>query len=126
MPATLAQVRKVYAERALAMGNALRKELGRELEGIIKDLDVDALERDFALKEALVELENMVGDEGIKRVEIFKAVEHMREVSDQYRAKLAQGFRLMQEREAFNKRTSAMAQQNRYQDMTFRIARNAA
>jgi DNA-binding transcriptional MocR family regulator len=28
MPATLAQVRKVYAERALAMGNALRKELG--------------------------------------------------------------------------------------------------
>jgi DNA-binding transcriptional MocR family regulator len=28
MPATLANVRKVYAERALAMGNALRKELG--------------------------------------------------------------------------------------------------
>ena len=28
MPATLAHVRKVYAERALAMGNALRKELG--------------------------------------------------------------------------------------------------
>jgi 2-aminoadipate transaminase len=28
MPATLAHVRKVYAERALAMGNALRRELG--------------------------------------------------------------------------------------------------
>jgi 2-aminoadipate transaminase len=28
MPATLANVRKVYAERALAMGNALRRELG--------------------------------------------------------------------------------------------------
>ena len=28
MPATLAHVRKVYAERALAMGNALRKQLG--------------------------------------------------------------------------------------------------
>jgi 2-aminoadipate transaminase len=28
MPATLAHVRQVYAERALAMGNALRKELG--------------------------------------------------------------------------------------------------
>ena len=32
MPATLAQVRQVYAERALAMGNALRKDLGAALE----------------------------------------------------------------------------------------------
>ena len=32
MPATLAHVRKVYAERALTMGNALRKELGDAIE----------------------------------------------------------------------------------------------
>ncbi len=32
MPATLAHVRKVYAERAQAMGNALRKELGDAIE----------------------------------------------------------------------------------------------
>nr|WP_326527907.1 PLP-dependent aminotransferase family protein [Rhodoferax sp.] len=32
MPATLSHVRKVYAERALAMGNALRKELGGAIE----------------------------------------------------------------------------------------------
>jgi DNA-binding transcriptional MocR family regulator len=32
MPATLANVRKVYAERALAMGNALRRELGDAIE----------------------------------------------------------------------------------------------
>jgi DNA-binding transcriptional MocR family regulator len=32
MPATLAHVRKVYAERALAMGHALRKELGDAIE----------------------------------------------------------------------------------------------
>ena len=32
MPATLAHVRKVYAERALVMGNALRKELGDAIE----------------------------------------------------------------------------------------------
>ncbi|MBC7621140.1 MAG: PLP-dependent aminotransferase family protein [Candidatus Saccharibacteria bacterium] len=32
MPATLAHVRQVYAERALAMGNALRKDLGAALE----------------------------------------------------------------------------------------------
>ncbi|HPW85025.1 MAG TPA: PLP-dependent aminotransferase family protein, partial [Rhodoferax sp.] len=32
MPATLAHVRKVYAERALAMGNALRRELGDAIE----------------------------------------------------------------------------------------------
>jgi 2-aminoadipate transaminase len=32
MPATLAKVRKVYAERAQAMGNALRKELGNAID----------------------------------------------------------------------------------------------
>ena len=32
MPATLANVRKVYAERAQAMGNALRRELGDAVE----------------------------------------------------------------------------------------------
>jgi DNA-binding transcriptional MocR family regulator len=32
MPATLANVRKVYAERASTMGNALRKELGDAIE----------------------------------------------------------------------------------------------
>jgi DNA-binding transcriptional MocR family regulator len=32
MPATLAHVRKVYAERALSMGNALRRELGDAIE----------------------------------------------------------------------------------------------
>jgi DNA-binding transcriptional MocR family regulator len=32
MPATLAHVRKVYGERALAMGNALRKDLGDAIE----------------------------------------------------------------------------------------------
>ena len=32
MPATLAHVRKVYSERALVMGNALRKELGDAIE----------------------------------------------------------------------------------------------
>ena len=32
MPAALAQVRKVYAERALAMGQALRRELGDAIE----------------------------------------------------------------------------------------------
>ncbi|OYT94132.1 MAG: aspartate aminotransferase [Burkholderiales bacterium PBB3] len=32
MPATLAHVRQVYAERALAMGNALRKDLGDAIE----------------------------------------------------------------------------------------------
>jgi DNA-binding transcriptional MocR family regulator len=32
MPATLAHVRKVYAERALAMGDALRQDLGEAIE----------------------------------------------------------------------------------------------
>src|SRR5438445_1009552 len=59
-------------------------------------------------------------------MDVYKAVQTLSELSDQYRAKLAEGNRLLEQRTAFNKRVAAQAQQNRYQDMTFRVSRNAA
>lgn len=75
-------------------------------------------------KEMLKNLENMVGDEPIRRIEIFKEIEALRGLSDQYRALVDQGTRLIDERTAYNKRVAAATQRNRYQDMTFRVARN--
>lgn len=86
----------------------------------------DNLERDFGLQEALVELENMIGDEAKLRIEIFKELEGMRETSDEFRSVIAEGQRLIDEREAYNKRVAVLAQTNRYQDMTFRMSRNSA
>jgi hypothetical protein len=77
-------------------------------------------------KEMLKNLENLVGDEPIRRIQIFKELQTLRELSDQYRAMLDEGTRLIDERAAFNKRVAAQTQRGRYQDMTFRVSRNHA
>ncbi len=79
-----------------------------------------------SVKEALVEIENKLGDEPIKRIEIFKEIETLRDLSEQYRAKIDEGTRMIDERAAFNKRVAAQTQRSRYQDMTFRVSRNHA
>jgi len=84
--------------------------------------EADAL----AAKEMIVDLENKVGDEPIRRIEIFKEIQALRELSDQYRSMVDEGSRLIDERAAFNKRVAAQTQLNRYQDMTFRVSRNHA
>jgi hypothetical protein len=71
-------------------------------------------------------LEDMVGDEPVLRVAIFKEIEALRALSERYRSVVAQGTRLIDERAAFNTGVAAMTQMNRYQDMTFRVHRNHA
>lgn len=80
----------------------------------------------LAAKELLKGLEDLVGDEPIRRIEIFKEMQALRELSDQYRALVNEGTRLLDERTAYNKRVSAATQLNRYQDVTFRVSRNHA
>ncbi|MGJ8649123.1 MAG: hypothetical protein ACSHX4_02075 [Opitutaceae bacterium] len=101
-------------------------ELNREIRELNLDRNIDDAERDLALKQSLVELENMVGDEGVLRIEVFRQQEALRELSEGYRALLLRGARLLDEREAYNKRVAELVQRNRYQDMTFRVSRNAA
>ena len=67
-----------------------------------------------------------MGDEPVLRIAIFKEIEALRNLSDQYRTLLDEGARLVDERTAFNKRVAAATQLNRYQDMTFRVSRNHA
>ena len=111
---------------ALANGFTDLSELTKDLIDMGLDFEIDDDERDLALKQALVELENMVGDEGILRVEIYRQQEALRAMSDEYRSMLQKGARLLDEREAYNKRVAELVQRNRYQDMSFRVSRNAA
>lgn len=101
-------------------------ELGGDIAADLIDLEIDAYDREYDLKEALVALENLSGDEGILRVEVYRQQEALRELSDEYRAILMRGARLIDEREAYNKRVAELAQRNRYQDMSFRVTRNTA
>jgi len=88
------------------------------------DYEIDKNDRLYDLKEALVELENSVGDEGILRIEVYREQEALRELSQEYRALLLRGARLIDSREAYNKRVAELVQRNRYHDMSFRVARN--
>ena len=101
-------------------------EMGLELTENELELFEKREENAMAAKEMFVEIENLLGDEPIKRIEIFKEIQALREMSDEYRALLDQGARLIDERAAFNKRVAAQTQRNRYQDMTFRVSRNHA
>lgn len=96
----------------------------------LADAGFDAGVASYETKEAwlaeLTELNTYAADESDQRVAVFKQVEVLNQLSDDYRTVLANGVRLMELRTAFNKRTAAQTQQNRYQDMTFRFSRNAA
>jgi hypothetical protein len=102
----------------------LAAEIGLNIAENEVNLANDADERALAKKESLVELENLVGDEPIRRITIFKEIQALREMSDEYRGMIDAGSRKVDERAAFNKRVAAQTQRHRYQDMTFRVARN--
>jgi len=90
------------------------------------ELANEAAEKALSKKEWLKEIEDVVGDEPVLRITVFKEMESLRNLSEQYRAALDEGARLIDERTAFNKRVAAATQLNRYQDMTFRVSRNHA
>ena len=85
----------------------------------------DDLDRDQNKREQLKEVEDLLGDESIKkRVSVFKEMQGLRELSDQYKTLIDEGSRLVDERQAFNKRMAASVQKARYQDINFRYSRN--
>jgi len=110
---------------ALDLASAAQETAFAAAELAIETVNTDA-ERALAEKEWLVEIETVLGDEAITRVNVFKEIEALRGLSDQYPSKVLEGSRLVDERTAYNKRVAAATQFNRYQDMTFRVSRNHA
>ena len=91
-----------------------------------RDISIQKAEFKYGIQEQLRELTGMLGEEPPKRIEALRRQEALRQASDKYRSVLESGLRLMEERELHNKRTAGAVQQNRYQDFTFRVARNSA
>ena len=110
------------ASRALK----LITEMGLDIAENEVNLWKDNEERQQNKREWLTDLETNLGDEANKRIQIFKEIESLRALSDQYRSKVEEGAKLLDERAAYNKRVAANTQMSRYQDMTFRVARNHA
>jgi hypothetical protein len=101
-------------------------DLGKQIGDAIFALQADDANANYDLIQTLLALQYQSSTESNLRVAIFKQVQVLRQVADQYLAKLGEGNRLIQERTAYNKRVAAQAQRDRYQDLSFRVARNAA
>jgi len=70
----------------------------------------------------LVEIEQLTGNDGPMRAGIGVHLQNLETHRQHYVTALSEGFRLLREREAFNKILAAEVQQNRYQDMVFRLS----
>ncbi|HTI72485.1 MAG TPA: LamG-like jellyroll fold domain-containing protein [Candidatus Limnocylindria bacterium] len=98
----------------------------KEVAQIQQDIAIQKLDFKYAIQEQLKEFESLLGDESAKRIEVFRKQEALRQVSDKYRATLETGLRLLEERALHNRQSAGATQKNRYQDFTFRVARNDA
>jgi len=123
----------LYAIKDVIMASKTTLETLSTVEGVTKsigDAGFDAGVASYKTKEellnSLLQLQTYFKDESDQRVAVFKQVQVMDQLSDDYRTLLAKGVQLQQARTMFNKRVAAQTQQNRYQDITFRFSRNAA
>lgn len=88
--------------------------------------DIDQLDSVREMDGLLVDLEGHLGGERSIRNAIGMAVQNLEVQKQAYFTALAEGFRVLREREAFNKILASRVQKNRYQDMIFRLSRNEA
>jgi hypothetical protein len=108
-------------------------EIAKLIAELARDEAIFGLERDLVRIEMISELEgrveelvNLSGSDQPKRDAIGIAVQSLELNRQDYFTAQAEGFRLLREREAFNKVLAAKAQKNRYQDMILRLSRNEA
>lgn len=116
----------INAGQIITRAILLATEIGLDIAETEVNLANEAAQRTQSQRELLKSIEDLVGDEPVKRIALFKEIEALRALSERYRSVIAKGSRLIDERAAFNKRVAAMTQMNRYQDMTFRVHRNHA
>ncbi len=81
---------------------------------------------EFAVQQQLAQLEQLVRQEAVLRLELYNLHEAVQQSGGNYRAALARGNRFLEDRLRFRQQTAAQIQQYRYKDMAFRIFRNDA
>lgn len=108
-------------------------EIAKEVADLISEEVIASLERDKGyldevgtIQGLVAELEYHSGGDQPKRDAIGMAVQELELKKQEYFTALSEGFRLLREREAFNKVLAAKSQKNRYQDMIMRLTRNEA
>ena len=121
----LALVVKAVAETVKELSVAIVTRDGEANEFKI-DLRNEQLDQVAELEGMIEEFQAMAGTEQPQRDAIGSAALSLDTARQEYITAQAEGFRLLREREAYNKILAAKVQKNRYQDMVFRLSRNEA
>ena len=122
--ATAEKILQVGAFGARVAADALATE--KELAVLTKNRKIKKANYKYDMQKQLEEIRQILAREAPCRIEIFQKREHMRQVSEKYRAVLAKGLRLLEERKVYNARVAQKTQGKRYMDMAFRINLNKA
>ena len=132
IPAGIAAAADIAASTPLAVTKGV-KEIAKRIAEMARDEAIADLDRDILRVEKVSEiegkveeLENLSGGDQPKRNAIAMAAQALEGHRQAYVTAQAEGFRLLREREAFNKTLASKVQKNRYQDMIFRLSRNEA
>lgn len=104
----------------------LSNQQAKELVSLESNISLTTVRNDFAVKQQLLQLENMIRNASLQRLELFNLMESLRQSGARYLAVMAKGQRLLADRHRFRRQTAAQIQDYRYKDMTFRIFRNDA
>lgn len=107
-------------------GDIQTQELSKENLELTTGLKVEAATQSFETLQRLKEVQQIIRSEPAARLEASQLAETVRQAAGRYRAAIAAGNRILQERLAFRKYTAGDIQDSRYQDMTFRVFRNDA
>jgi hypothetical protein len=121
----IARVVELVAETVKELSVAIVTRDGEANEFKI-DLRNAQLDQVAELEGMIEEFQSMTGNEQPLRNAIGSAIQNLEASRQEYITAQAEGFRLLREREAYNKILAAKVQKNRYQDMVFRLSRNEA
>jgi hypothetical protein len=100
--------------------------IAKEVSEGLTEFKLKTLRADFAIKQRVKTLEQLVRQEAPLRLELYNLQEANQQSIGKYLSTLAEGERLLQKLVRFRKLTAAKVQEHRYQDMAFRIFRNDA
>ncbi|MBN2507354.1 MAG: carboxypeptidase regulatory-like domain-containing protein [Verrucomicrobia bacterium] len=91
-----------------------------------KDIDLQIADNRYEVQQLGAELEARIRDEVPQRIALFGLREKLLQELGNYEAKLAEGLRLLDERDAFRRSVAGQVSENRYRDLAFRVFRNDA
>ena len=98
----------------------------QEIDGVNQEIKLKTLESQYEMRQTLNEMESKLRQEPALRLEMHTQKEVVEQTFGRYLAAMAGGQRLVEERNAFRRKTAGDATKVRYRDMAYRIFRNDA